>query len=104
MAETRGDDDGCCRAFARRGRDRIRNGRRRHRDHGEIGRAPADRVVGFDRANALDGIVVRIDQLDVAGKAAAAQIFEHGTARSIFRAGLAPTTATDRGANALSSR
>ena len=60
-------------------------------------------VVGFDGANALDLVVARIDQVNGAGKAAAAQIFEHRPPRRGQR-GDAPMTATDRGANSVSRR
>ena len=83
VAETRGEDDRGRRALGACGRDGGRNGRRRHADHGEIRRA-RQVGIGFDRANALDGVVMRIDQLNVAGKAAAAQIFQDGMAGRLF--------------------
>ncbi len=56
---------------------------RRHADHGEV-RRTRQVGIGFYRANALDGVVMRIDQLNVAGKAAAAQILQDGMAGRLF--------------------
>ena len=87
VTQARGKNDRGSGASAARGRDKGWNGRRRRRDHDQIGCA-RQLVVGFDGANALDGVVVRIDEADLAREAAAAQIPQHGPARRLVaRAG-----------------
>ena len=79
MTKPRGDDDADCRPFARRGSHCLRYGSGRHRDGDNVGRL-RQHVIGFDRANARDLIVARIDEVNCAGKPAAEKIFEHGAA------------------------
>ena len=83
MAETRGENDRRRRALGAGRRDGGWNGVRRHADHGEV-RRTRQVGIGFDRANTFDGVVMRIDQLNVAGKAAAAQILQDGMAGRLF--------------------
>jgi hypothetical protein len=78
----RQDDRGSAAALTHSG-DKGWNSRRRRRDHDQIGHA-RQRVEGFDGANALDGVVMRIDEADLAGKTAAAQVLQHGPARRLF--------------------
>ncbi|HEU0116288.1 MAG TPA: hypothetical protein VFQ80_16485, partial [Thermomicrobiales bacterium] len=79
MTEAGRDDDRGGRAFRRGFANYGGDGRRRHRDHDEVGRF-TKRAVGLDRSDALDRRVVWIDEADGAGKAATPQIGQHGTA------------------------
>ena len=61
----------------RRRGDRGRHGGRGYDDDGDIGRG-RQLVIGFARWNALDRIVAWIDEMNGAGKPAAAKVPEYG--------------------------
>ena len=77
VAKPCGENDAERRALLRRRRDRGRHGSRRHDDDGDIGRG-RQLVIGFARWNALDRVVARIDEMNGAGKTAAAKVPEYG--------------------------
>ena len=102
MTKPGSDDDAGRRSLSRRRGNRGRDRWRRHCNDNNVGHF-GQRIVGSDGGYAFNLVVPRIDKVDRAGEAAAAQVFEHGPARRSL-AGDAPTTATDRGANSLSRR
>jgi len=75
VSETGGQDDGGGGFLRGRGAHDRRHSWRRHGDNGDVRRA-RERVIGLDRGNALDPVVVRIDEMDGAGELAAMQIFQ----------------------------
>ena len=77
VAKSCGKNDAERRALLRRCRDRGRHGNRGHNDDGDIGHF-RQLVIGFARWNALDRIVARIDEMNGAGKTAAAKVPEYG--------------------------
>ena len=70
MAETGGDDDAGRACPSRRRPQRCRHRLRRRRDDDQVG-GFRQRVAGLDRADRLDLVVVRIDEMDRALEAAA---------------------------------
>ncbi len=80
MAQPRGDDDGGGRASCAGLGDDAGHRLRRRGDHDDVGR-DRQRLDGLDRFHALDLVVVRIDEMDRAFEAGAAQVGEHGPAR-----------------------
>ncbi len=87
MAETRGEDDAGRRALGSRRGNNGWDGRWRHADHCEIGYT-REVGIGFDCAHVLDRVIMGIDEVNIAGKAGAAQILQDGPARRLVaRAG-----------------
>ena len=83
VTEPGGDDDADRRPLARRRGNGIRHRGGRHRDSDDV-RHLRQSVVGFDRANSFDCVVVRIDEMNRARESGAAKIFEYGPARLTF--------------------
>ena len=77
VTEPGGDDDAGRGAFPRRCGDGIRNGRRRHRNHRDVGRLRQS-FIGFDRMNAFDRVIVRIDDMNRTREARSKEVFDHG--------------------------
>jgi len=68
------------------GANHSRDRSRRHGDDRDI-RCRRQRLIGFDRGDPLDVVVMRIDEMNCAGKSAAAQVFQNRAAgRCVTRA------------------
>ena len=83
MAKPGGDDDGGRRSFFAGGGDDVGHGRRRRHDHAQIGRR-RQLLNGFDRLDALDLAIMRIDEIDQSLERRLAKISQYGAAGRRF--------------------
>src|ERR1700730_15052834 len=83
MSKPRGDDDGGRRSLFTRSGDDIRHGLRGRRDHEQIGRLQ-EILNGSDRSNALDLVVMRINEADCSLETADSKVSQYGTAWRCF--------------------
>ncbi|KAG1082543.1 hypothetical protein G6F40_015084 [Rhizopus arrhizus] len=86
FAQVRGEDDRRLHATFGRGAHHLRHDRRRRGDHHQV-RHPVQVLQPFDRADAIDLGMPRVDPGHLAGKAGTTQVAHHRTAgRALARA------------------
>src|SRR4029077_315644 len=83
MSKPCGDDNSSGRSFFTRSGNKVRHGLRGRGDHYQIGRL-WEILNGLDGSNALDLVVMRIDEADRALETTASKVSQYGAARRCF--------------------